>query len=320
MPVIALDIGGTKIAAAAFDAAGDLQVREEAGLEGREGKAVGALAVELLRSVAAALEADGAPLEAVGAGVPGVFRAATGTVWAPNIPGWKDYPLLGELQAVAGEGVAVRVDSDRACCILGEVWLGAAKGARDAIFLSVGTGIGAGILVDGRVLRGRSDIAGAIGWMALSRPWLEPYRDVGCLEYHASGPGLATVSRQMAEVVPNYGGTLARGAASLTGRDVFAAAAKGDRLAARVIEDAVAYWGMAVANLVSVFNPEKIVFGGGVFGPAVRYLPEIRAEAERWAQPLAMREVALEPAALGADAALAGAARLALNAVASGED
>ena len=80
-----------------------------------------------------------------------------------------------------------------------------------------------------------------------------------------------------------------------------------------MIEEAIEFWGMATANLVSLFNPETIVFGGGVFGPAVRFLDRIRTEAERWAQPLSMRQVRLVASALDGDAALYGAARLALQ-------
>ena len=102
---------------------------------------------------------------------------------------WDDYPLRDELQRALGSPTAVVIDSDRAAYILGETWQGAARGARDAIFLAVGTGIGAGILVDGRVLRGHADIAGAIGWMALDRPYRERYAGCGCFEGHAFGTG-----------------------------------------------------------------------------------------------------------------------------------
>src|SRR5678815_4753324 len=114
----------------------------------------------------------------------------TGKVWAPNIPDWGDYPLLEEVENVSGE-IPVTIDSDRACYILGELWQGNARGCTDAIYLSVGTGIGAGILTDGKVLRGSHDIAGAIGWMALTRPFSEEYTDCGCFETYASGEGIA---------------------------------------------------------------------------------------------------------------------------------
>ena len=97
----------------------------------------------------------------------------------------------------------------------------------------------------------------------------------------------------------------------MTAEHIFAALESGDPIAARVVDDAVELWGMAAANLVSLFNPETIVFGGGVFGPAGRFLDRIRAEAARWAQPIAMQQVRFVVSTLGGDAGLLGAARLA---------
>jgi glucokinase len=311
--VIGLDLGGTKIAAALFWANGELKHREAVALEGRTGEAVGALIVEQVRALAEAAESDGEPATGVGIGVPGVYRAATETVWAPNIPGWDDYPLVAELQGAVPHGITVLVDSDRTCAVLGEAWRGGAVGAKNAIFLVVGTGIGAGILVDGRIVRGVGDAAGAIGWLALDRSYRAGYEAVGCFEYHASGPGIAAKAQRLIAADQSYDGELrTRGGATLIAQDVFAAYDDRDPIAVRVLDEAVSYWGMAVANLVSLFNPETIIFGGGVFGPAVRFLERIRAEAKRWAQPISIQQVALRAAQLGDDAVLYGAGRLAL--------
>ncbi len=99
---------------------------------------------------------------------------------------------------------------------------------------------------------------------------------------------------------------------------MFEAYTAGDPLARRIVAQAIEYWGMAVANLVSMFDPEKIIFGGGVFGPAIRFLPEIRAEALKWAQPVAMKQVKLVASKLGDSAALYGAAYIAGSATNSG--
>jgi len=313
--VIAIDLGGTKVASAIVSEQGDILTRGHALLGERGGREVGALVVEQCRTLMAQPGAQGVSgLAAVGVTVPGIYRADRGTVWAPNIRGWDDYPLRAELQHAFGPATRVVVDSDRAAYILGETWRGAAAGARNAIFLAVGTGIGAGILVDGQVLRGHADIAGAIGWLALDRPYLGRYVDCGCFEYHASGPGLANVARDLLETLPEYDGEL-RGlpASELTTSRVFEAFDRSDMIAVRVIDQAIELWGMATANLVSLFNPETIVFGGGVFGPAVRFLDRIRVEARQWGQPISMGQVRLVASALGSDAGLYGAARLAMQ-------
>jgi glucokinase len=246
--------------------------------------------------------------------VPGIYRADRGTVWAPNIPGWEDYPLRDELQTAIGPAIRVVVDSDRAAYILGETWLGAARGARDAIFLAVGTGIGAGILVDGRVLRGHGDIAGAIGWLALDRPYESRYAGCGCFEYHASGAGLTSVARDWLAAGRSDRSQLAQSTdGELSTARLFEAYDDDDTVARHVLDEAVQFWGMAAANLVSLFNPETIVFGGGVFGPATRFLDRIAAEAKRWAQPIAIQQVRFVASSLGGDAGLYGAARLAID-------
>lgn len=299
MSVVAVDLGGTKIASAVVRRDGQIVARRHALLGTRSGSNAAQLLVGECQALLS--HGDDAP-EAVGVVVPGIYHADRGTVWAPNIPGWDDYPLRDELQAAVGPAIRVVVDSDRAGYIAGETWLGAARGARDAIFLAVGTGIGAGILVDGRVLRGHGDIAGAIGWLALDRPYEARYNACGCFEYHASGPGLSRVARD-----------LSPGGDEFSTTRLFEAYDRGDPVARRVLDDAVQFWGMAVANLVSLFNPETIIFGGGVFGPAVRFLDRIAAEAKQWAQPMAIQQVRLVPSALGGDAGLLGAARLAFN-------
>jgi glucokinase len=308
MAFIGIDLGGTKLAAAAFTADGELLSRESTPLADRTGAAVGALIVERILALSEKHTLDGA-----GVCVPGLYRASHGSVWAPNIPGWDDYPLREELRSAFGARVPLTIDSDRAACILGETWRGAAAGARDAIFLAVGTGIGAGILTDGRILRGRGDVAGAIGWLALDRPYVARYVIHGCFEDQASGPGLVRVTRDLIERDARYDGALRHPRPEdLDAGAVFAAYDRGDPVAVRVIDNAIELWGMASANLVSLFNPEIIVFGGGVFGPAAKLLDRVRAEARRWAQPIGIEQARFVTSALGGDAALYGAGRLAM--------
>ena len=318
MSLLAIDLGGTKLASAIFTTEGDLRLRESVSLDGRRGRAVGALIAEHARALRARESPD--PVQAIGVCVPGIYRAESGTVWAPNIPGWDDYPLLAELRSCVGDDVRVTIDSDRAAYVLGESWRGVARGSRNVVFIAVGTGIGAGLLVDGRVLRGHADIAGALGWMALRQPYREAYAGCGCLEHHASGPGLVKVAREHLMSDRAYHGVL-RGhdPHALSTHDLFAAAEAGDPLAIAVFEDAIGLWGMMAANVVSLFNPEMIVFGGGIFGPAARYLERIYEEALRWGQPISVRQATFATSALGGDAGLYGAAKLALDEAGSAE-
>lgn len=314
--VIGLDLGGTTLAAAAFSAAGKIVADDTRRVAGHEGEAVGRLVTDQVDALRERIRAGGRSLDAIGVSVPGIYRAQTGTVWAPNIPGWDDYPLLDELQAHLGDDATVVIDSDRTCYVLGEQWQGAARKCRHVVFLAVGTGIGAGIMVDGQILRGAQNIAGAVGWWALSRSYRSVYQACGDFEYHASGAGLVRVARELLADDPAYTGALRSGEADpLTAEEIFQAFERGDPLARRVLEQAVEYWGRATANLVSIFNPEIVIFGGGVFGPAAELLDAIEQEARRWAQPISINNVTLAASQLKGRAGLYGTGRLALDAL-----
>ncbi|MDT8400966.1 MAG: ROK family protein [Bacteroidales bacterium] len=313
MAVLGIDIGGTKIASALFRENGDTLSRQNDYLEGRQGAEVGEQVRGQINNLRKHPGLKEDKLLSIGISVPGISYRSEGTVWAPNIPGWENYPLRDEVQSFIGD-IPVNIDSDRACCMLGELWKGSARGCKNAIFLAVGTGIGAGILVNGKILRGNNDIAGSVGWMALNRPFDKKYTGCGCFEYHASGEGIAKVCRAYLSEQENYRGSLAKKKINeISAHDVMAAYKVGDSLAGKIIGESVEYWGMAVANLVSLFNPEKIIFGGGLFGPAKALLPDIRKEAEKWAQPISMKQVRLDSSALEGRAGVYGAAYLALK-------
>lgn len=310
MAVIALDLGGTKLAAALFSDEGDIIFSQVVSVEGRKGDDVGQLILQQANSL---LEIPGITVSALGICVPGIAYSKSGMVWAPNIEGWENYPLRNELEhGLNRKAIRVCIDNDRACYILGEVWKGNARGCSDAIFLSVGTGIGAGIMTNNSILRGSHDIAGAIGWMGLDKPYKDKYKGCGSFEYNSSGAGLVKVATDML-ANSKYTDSFLAGKNGFTAKDIFNAYEINDELAVMVVRNAVEYWGMAVANLVSLFNPEKIIFGGGVFGPALNLLNEIYLEALKWGQPISIRQVKLEASALGNDAGLYGAGYLALN-------
>lgn len=308
MAVLALDLGGTKLASAVFSSRGRVLRSGAVPLDGRKGGDVGELIIgEILRCLDSAEE----PIESIGASIPGIYRHRTGTVWAPNIEGWDDFPLHKLIQGRFPE-LPAAIDNDRACSIFGEQWKGNAQGCSDAVFLAVGTGIGAGIISGGNIIRGYGDIGGATGWMALKLPFEDKYIPCGCFEYYASGAGIARFAKEVLDNDPGYGGML-RQQQNLVAHHVFEAYALGDAVAKKVLNECVGMWGMAAANFVSIFNPEKVIFGGGLFGPAARFIPLIYQEATKWAQPISIRQVTFEGSALGTQAAIYGAAQIAFQ-------
>ncbi len=288
---LAADLGGTKIAVARVDSRGKLDHLLTSATPRRGGRLVETALVRLLRG----LPRTGAA--AVGVSVPGLARPE-GTVWAPNIPGWAHWPLAAALEREFG--LPIVVESDRNAFVTGEAWCGAAKNARDVIFLIIGTGIGAGILSGGQLLRGSRELAGAIGWMAVRDEYAPRYKQVGCLEAHLAGPAL---SRRAAEF----------GLGEISAEQVCALARRGNKKAREIVEQAGFYLGLALANLVSTLNPQAIVIGGGLSGAGELLLKPARATMLRWGQPLAVRQVRIARSRLGASAGLLGAAKLAFD-------
>jgi glucokinase len=308
--VIAVDLGATKLETALSDSQGNLEQIKKRLLGNRQGAEIATLMAQEINIL---LESNKErQINAIGICVPGIANQTDGTVWAPNIGGWDYFPLVQTLQTLLPGELPIQIDSDRACSILAESWLGAAKGARDALFLAVGSGIGLGILANGTVLRGFGDIAGATGWMSLCQTHQPGYESFGCFEYHASGDGLARVAKEKL-LSQEYDTSLLKNIEpeKLRAEDVFAAYEKGDTMAAAVIHEAIAFWGQAIANYISLFNPQFIILGGGVFGPAIQFLPQIIAECKRWAQPISMTQVKIMPSALEKKAILLGASRMA---------
>ncbi len=289
--VVALDVGGTKIASGLLLDDGQILFHRSirtsrASVEEQVVSMIEEAILEAPRDVTVA---------AVGIAVPGWVNHSSRTVWAPNIPGWDRIPL----EEIVSEKVPapVIVDSDRSACVTGEAWLGAARGLQDVVFLAVGTGIGAGILAEGRIIHGHDDLAGAVGWLALNPRYQEIYKRIGCFEAEASGNSVARKS----------------GDAGLSAREVIQRAQSGDAVSGALLEEVVLFLGMGVANLVSTLNPQMVVLGGGLFGDGAHLLERVRQEFSRWAQPFAAQRVRLELSLLGDRAGLLGAARIAFD-------
>lgn len=280
MRVLAVDLGGTKTALARVDADGRVHGRRHV-----------PAARTLDESIAQIVSAADA-VQAVGVIVPGIYTP-DGRAWCPNLWGDAYVPLLDALQARLS--VPLAVDSDRTGYVLGEAWCGAARGARDAVFISVSTGIGVGMLANGTVVRGAHGIAGAAGWFSLVPDWDDLYGRCGAWETQAAGPAIAQ----------RFGVDHAEA--------VVEAARRGDARACALLDDTALCLGRGIANIISLMNPEVVVLGGGVIrGAGDLLLDRIRAEALRWAQPIAVRQCPILLTTLGEDAGLLGAARLAL--------
>ena len=320
--VVGIDMGGTKVSAALFKLNGSVLQKEIRPVADRKGKQVLELMGDLILHLVDFAKNTSYNVVAVGICVPGIYDPINKMAWVPNIPEWDNYPIWHELSQLLNDPtIKIVIESDRSCYILGEIWKGCAKGCKDAIFLAVGTGIGAGILSNGRIISGNGGISGAVGWMALEPPYHNKYCNWGNFEHYASGNGIARGAIEMLSKAHRSDSLLDRiPFEEITAHHVFNAFKEQDPVAIKVIEKAITYWGMALANLVSIFNPEKVIFGGGVFGPAAELLDEIWKESKKWAQPLAIQKVILDVSALEGDAGLIGSGYLAIKSIAEKND
>ncbi|MGC2139935.1 MAG: ROK family protein, partial [Candidatus Sulfotelmatobacter sp.] len=190
--VLAVDLGGTKLAAALVTPDGKVLTRKSVPVDRSSALAPVKQIVELARELAGAKSLRGR-VAAAGVAIPGLVRR-DGRVWAPNLPGWKKMLLARRLKSALR--VTVMVESDRNAAVLGEAWRGAARGRNDAIVLILGTGIGAGILSGGRLVRGAHELSGCAGWMVVTDEPAPKGQRVGQLESLAAGPAIAGAAQK----------------------------------------------------------------------------------------------------------------------------
>ena len=301
--VLAVDLGGTKVAAALVNRNGKVLARKSVSVDASSTLAPVRQIVELARELAGGKGVRGR-IAAIGVAVPGLVRR-DGTVWAPNLPGWKRMALARRLHRALR--VPVVVESDRNAAVLGEAWRGAARGKTDAIVLMLGTGIGAGILSGGRLVRGAHELSGCAGWMVVTDQNGPETQGVGQLESLAAGPAIASAAKKklaqgicgLLEDVP---------AEAITAYEVAKAARRGDSASIEVYLEAGRLLGFGVANLVSLFDPEIVVIGGGLAKASDLFLDALRKAMKERAQPIAAKQVRVVVSRLGDKANLLGVA------------
>jgi glucokinase len=252
------------------------------------------------------------PIIAVGIGIPAVLEPGSDLViWGPNLPGFRNVKLREPLEAALKLPVYLEYDGHTA--VLGEWWQGAGRGFQNVVFVIIGTGIGGGMVLDGRLYRGNNRLAGAAGWFTLASEIAEEGSDRRCghWELLAAGPGITRRALEGLKV----GRSSILSPQTLTAERVFNAARAGDTFAQEIVSETARIIGIGVANIVSLVNPEMVILGGGVGMQADLILEPVRRVAHNQAQPISVRSVRIEVSQLGEDAGLLGAAYAAFERV-----
>lgn len=312
--IVGIDLGGTNIAAGAMPTDGTREIAMRmAPTHGEEGS--GAVVERIVRMIEDVIEqtraetgAERSDFLGVGIGSPGPLDRARGIVIeSPNL-GWRDFPLR---DAVASRvSLPCALDNDANCATLGEWWCGAAKGGRNVVGMTIGTGIGGGLILDGKLYHGSSDGAGEIGHTTIDPTGRRcKCGNYGCLEAYASGPAIAERAREELEVDGHsILHTMVDGDISkITAQVVFEASKRGDPVATAVVRDTAHFLGVGLSNLINIFNPDMVVVAGGVTQAGDLLFDPLRAEVKRRAFKSSVDACRIVPGALPLSAGVVGA-------------
>ncbi|MGE5672295.1 MAG: ROK family protein [Mycobacterium leprae] len=313
--LLGIDIGGTKLAAGVVSLTGEILSQDRVPTQAQEGPGpVIDRLVVLCRQVIAASGVDPAAIQEAGVGCGGPLDPHTGVIMEPpNLPGWVDVPLVDKLQAALG--MPVYLDNDANAAALGEHRFGAGRGVANMVYLTVSTGIGGGVIVGGRLYQGENGNAGEIGHMTVDyngRPCNCGGR--GCLEAYASGTSIAARAREAIEAgEPSAMLELAGSVDRITAETLDSAMQNGDALANRIWDETLTILGAGIANVVHIFNPRRVVLGGGITNFGDRLFDPVRRIAlGRVMAPIA-GVVEIVPAQLGGLVGVLGAAAVAME-------
>lgn len=301
--LIGIDIGGTTIKMALFDAAGTMldkwQIPTNTDADGMH------IPDEMVASIKQRLaekELDSSELLGIGIGVPGPVDDSV-VKRAVNL-GWADFPLKQLMEL--GLNVPVALLNDANAAALGELWQGSSEQLRDIVFVTLGTGVGGGIIVDGKIVNGRHASGGEIGHIPVrsEETRLCGCGNTNCLESYGSASGMVKTMNQLAgeEVISNT-------------KDFFGLLAQGDSCAQETLAITIDYLARAIAGIMNTLDPEELVIGGGVSEAGDAFLVPLKAALDRYVFPQISGHVQLRKATLGNDAGVYGAAYQIVNTV-----
>jgi len=313
--IVGVDLGGTNIVVGAMSADGQqhfamrsIPTSAESGAEAVADRIVGLIEGVILDTIA---QTDAARRDFIGVGIgaPGPLDREKGIVIvAPNL-GWRNFPLRDRI----GErlNLPATLDNDANCATVGEWWQGAARGGSNVIGITIGTGIGGGLIIEGELFHGASDVAGEIGHTTIDLNGRHcKCGNYGCLEAYASGPAIAVRAREVlvreetASLLPSLvGGRLDE----ITAEIVYRAAQQGDAVASEIVRDTARYLGVGIANMLNILNADVVVVAGGVTQAGDALFVPLRAEVRRRAFRPAVDATRIVPGELPGTAGVVGA-------------
>ncbi|GGL61419.1 ROK family glucokinase [Sporolactobacillus putidus] len=311
---IGVDLGGTTIKMALIDDTGKMIDKWAIATDTIDNgsRIASDISASIVKKLAQ-LQIDRSEVSGIGMGAPGFINMTTGFVYKAVNIGWENYPLKDELESLTG--IPAIIENDANLAALGEMWLGAGRGARNMVCVTLGTGVGGGIICDGEILHGVNGMAGEIGHITVLPKNGAPCNcgKKGCLETVSSATGIRRLALEaldyndsdsiLRDIFENKG--------DITAEDVFLCAGKNDPLSSVVAEKAAYYLGYALGAISIVINPEKIVIGGGVSRAGDTLLAPLTKYFKKFSLPRVFEACTIDVAKLGNDAGVIGGAWLA---------
>lgn len=310
---IGIDVGGTNVKIALVDGEGKIIYSNSVPTYAQMGYEYTVNNIkQAIRDLMKETNTDAKEIEGIGFDFPGQVDYKTGVVkLAPNIPGWVNVPIA---QMIEEEfNIPTRIDNDVRCAALGELKFGAGKGCENFVCITVGTGIGSGLVINGQLVRGAANAAGEIGHIKLQMNGgpICGCGDTGCLEAFASGPSIVAMAQEYLKGGKSTKFREMAGAdGEITPYIVAKAAEAGDPVAKRIFEIVGTYIGMGLVSVINLLNPEKVIIGGGVAAAGDLLLDPIRRTIKERAMVVAGNSVEIVPAELGNSAGVIGASML----------
>lgn len=314
--LIGIDLGGTTVKFAILNLDGEIQTKWSIVTDiSEEGSRIIPSIVESINHHLEMYELKAEDFIGIGMGSPGTVNRKDGTVIGAFNLNWKTLQLV-KRQIEEGTGILFFLDNDANVAALGEQWIGAGHNEPNVVFITLGTGVGGGIIVDGQLVHGAIDSAGEIGHMTIESDGYEcTCGKVGCLETVASATGVSRLARDMAEEFSGESDLKCRidDGELIDAKAVFDSAKSGDLFANQVVDKVCSYLGLACGNIANLLNPSTIVIGGGVSKAGEFLAEKVRKEFYQFAFPTIRETTSIRIAELENDAGVIGASSLVLN-------
>lgn len=310
---IGVDLGGTNLKALCVEQDGTIIARKECPTNAEKGP--DAVIQTIIRTVDHLIEECGGEnteIIGVGIGAPGPLNPESGLVlMAPNLPGWKNIQL--KEQVADALEIPIKIENDANLAALGEYWKGAGASASVLVCLTLGTGVGGGVIIKGRIFSGAKYIGAELGHMSIKYDGLPcGCGSYGCLEAYISATAIikrTTIALEKG-AVSSLRTKRDEAIQPFAAHDVYNAAIEGDELGRHIMEETGMLLGIGLANLGNIFNPDIVVIGGGVAGAFDLLIGPARSEMKKRAMPGILESMTIVPAELGSDAGSIGAAGL----------